>query len=402
MKNINQRVIVVFIILILFKLVFQPALLFATENESRSNEIDSILQKQINTLDLEESEKILNELKLESNNPYLENFDLKQTMLDLIKGKGTIAPIQIVKGILNLAFGEVNIYFVLMGKLIILSIFCTVLSTLSLSFQSKSTSQVAFYICYIVLIIALTESFLISMDITQTTIDQMSMTMHASLPVMITLLMSTGNITSGGVFQPIVISSIQIATVIIKNVILPLVFFVSVLQIVNNISEEFQIQKFVDLAYLSIKWILRGLVVLFVGVMSIYGLTTPYLDGTINKTAKSMMETLVPVVGDALSGTVDLIINCGVLVKNSYTIGVIIMLFLICAIPLIKVFLCMLVYQITSAVIEPISDKRIANCMSGMGKATGYLLGTLSTVMILFVLNMLILIGVGNVTAMMR
>ena len=136
--------------------------------------------------------------------------------------------------------------------------------------------------------------------------------------------------------------------------------------------------------------------------LPIYGLTAPIVDGAINKAAKSMMSTFVPVVGEALSGTVDMVMNCGVIVKNSYTIGVIILLLLICAIPLIKVFLCMLVYQLTAAIIEPLSDKRIAQCMSGMGRATGYLLGTLSTVIVLFILNMLILIGSSNITTMMR
>lgn len=369
---------------------------------SAKETIDSIITRQVDILDLDESEKVLEEIKLESSNPYLNNTSIKQLTLDAITGNQDISPMKVVKGIFDLLFGEINSYLNLMGKLMILAIFCTMLSTLSISFQSKSTSQIAFYVCYIVLIITLTESFLIALKIAQTTIDQMTMLMHASVPVMMTLLISTGNMVSGGVFQPLVISSIQIASMLLRNTVLPLVFFVSILEIVSHISEDFKISKLVSLAYSTIKWILRGIVTLFVGIMAMYGLTAPFVDGTINKAAKSMVGTFVPVVGDALSGTVDLIMNCGVIVKNSYTIGVIILLLLICAIPLIKVFLCMAVYQLTSALIEPISDKRISRCMAGMGRAAGYLLGTLSTVMVLFILNMLILIGSTNVTTMIR
>ncbi len=383
-------------------LLFVIGLLLVSFPISADETMDTIINKQINILDLEESEQVIEDIKLETKNPYLNEFNLKQSMLDAITGQDKITPMKIIGGIGNLVFGEVSIYFKLMGKLMILAIFCTVLSTLSLSFKSNSTSQIAFFVCYIVLIITLTESFMISMRIVEKTIDQMTMTMHASVPVMMTLMISTGNMTTGGVFQPIVISSIQIASVILRNTVLPLVFFVSVLEIVSHISEDFKITKMVQLAYLTIKWILKGIVALFVTVMTIYGLTAPFVDGTVNKAAKSMMTAFVPVVGDALSGTVDLVMNCGVIVKNSYTIGVIIFLLLICAIPLIKVFLCMLVYQLTAAIIEPISDKRIAQCMSGMGRATGYLLATLSTVVILFILNMLILIGSSNITTMMR
>jgi len=393
-KQKKRKYRVIMLVMIGFLLLIFPA--------SADETIDSILNKQINVLDLDESEQIINEIKSETPNPYLKQFSIKETMLEAITGKQNITPSGVINGITNLAFGEINIYFSLMGKLMILAILCTVLSTLNVSFQTKSTSQIAFYVCYIVLIITLTESFLISMEIAQTTIDQMTMTMHASIPVMVTLLISTGNMTSSSIFHPLVISSIQIASAILRNTVLPLVFFASVLEIVSHMSEDFKITKLVDLVYLTIKWVLRGIIIIFVGVMTMYGLTAPFVDGTINKAAKSMMGTFVPVVGEALSGTVDLVMNCGVIVKNSYTIGVIILLLLICAIPLIKVSLCMLAYQLTSAIMEPISDKRIAQCISGMGRATGYLLGTLSTVMVLFILNMLILVGSSNVTTMMR
>lgn len=364
--------------------------------------MDKVINKQIDILDLSEPEKAIEEAKQEGSNPLLNEFDMKESMVDSIRGKQSISPGKIVKGLTSLFAGEINEYFNLMGRLIILVVFCSVLSTLGASFNSESTSQVAFYVAYIVLIIVLAESFMVSMNIARTTIDHMTFTMQASIPVMVTLLISTGNAITGGVFQPIVFATIQIGSSIIKNVVLPLVFFVSVLQIVSNISEDFKIDALVDLAYSTIKWILRGIVTVFVAVMGLHGLTAPFVDGTINKAAKSMTSTFVPVVGEALSGTVDLVMNCGAIVKNSYTVGVIIALLLICVVPLIKVFLCMAVYQVTAAIIEPISDKRIALCLSGMGRAAGYLLGTLTTVMVLFILNMLILVGASNVTAMMR
>ncbi len=385
---------VIFMAIISLLIVWTP--IFADES------IDSILNKQINILDLSEPEKAIDKVKSEEDNPYLQEFNIKTSMVDAVTGKQNIRPMKILRGVMNLTFGEIDVYLSLMGRLIILGIFSTVLSTLGSSFQSKSTSEVAFYVCYIVLILALTESFMIAMNIAHKTIEQMAMTMQASVPVMVTLLISTGNMASGSIFQPVVISSIQIGTAIIKNTVLPLVFFVSVLQIISNLSEDFKIDALVELAYSVIKWILRGIVTLFVGIMGIHGLTAPFIDGTLNKAAKSMTSAFIPVVGEALSGTVDLVMNCGVIVKNSYTVGIIIVLLLICVVPLIKVFLCMVVYQITAAIIEPISNKRIAKSMSGMGRATGYLLGTLTTVMVLFILNMLILVGASNITAMMR
>ena len=375
------------VILVVVGFLVTRAPLFANET------MESIINKQIERLDLSEIEKATADI---------EEFNLKETMLDAITGNHTITPASVIKNVLNLVFWEMDDYINLMGRLIILALFSTIVSALGTSFSNKSISEIAFYVCYMVLIITLAESFRISMNIAYKAIEQMVVTMKFSIPVMITLLVSTGNVASGSLFQPIVISSIQIGAAVIKNMVLPLVFFVSVLQIVSNISEDFKIDTLIDLAYGSIKWILRGILTLFIGVMGIYGLTTPFVDGTLNKAAKSMTAAFVPVVGDALSGTIDLVMNCGVIVKNSYSVGIIIALIMICAVPLIQIFLCMVVYQLSAAIIQPISDGRITNSMRGMGKATGYLLGTLTTVMVLFILNMLILVGVGNITAMMR
>ena len=71
--------------------------------------------------------------------------------------------------------------------------------------------------------------------------------------------------------------------------------------------------------------------------MSLSGLTAPVLDGVINKAAKTAVG-VVPVV-ESLTGAVDIVMNCSLLIKNAVGVGVIILISIYCLLPLIKILL---------------------------------------------------------------
>ena len=69
----------------------------------------------------------------------------------------------------------------------------------------------AFYVCYMVLVSILIASFGLVVESGISTIDKMVDFMYASVPVLITLLVSSGNVVSGGALQPLLIMAVQIS-----------------------------------------------------------------------------------------------------------------------------------------------------------------------------------------------
>ena len=76
------------------------------------------------------------------------------------------------------------------------------------------------------------------------------------------------------------------------------------------------------------------------------------------KTAKAAVSTFIPVVGKILGDTVDSVIGCGNILKNSVGIIGIIVIIGIVLIPIIKIGILWFSFKLTSAVCEVIADKK--------------------------------------------
>jgi len=74
-------------------------------------------------------------------------------------------------------------------------------------------------------------------------IDRMVNFMYSSIPVLVTLIISSGNISSGGVLQPLLIMVVQVSATIIKNILIPLIVLSTIISIVDNISDKIQISR---------------------------------------------------------------------------------------------------------------------------------------------------------------
>lgn len=62
----------------------------------------------------------------------------------------------------------------------------------------------------------------------------------------------------------------------------------------------------------------------------------------------------------------------------------------------------MLVYNLSSALIEPVADSRITKCMSGMGDSIKILFGIMVACTFLFIISISILIKLSNFSLMYR
>jgi len=364
-----------------------------------SHTVEEIWTRQIDSLDFSTIDKTVTSIKSQKENPYLHEFNFKDTVIKIIKGEADFSLTNIIKAIIIMIFKEMPAYFALIGKLIVISMLCAFLSNLAESFKSKSTSSVGFYVCYIVLIILLLQSFKIAMRVSETTIENMVLIIQSSLPMLLTLMIASGAVTSGTVFEPFIIFALQIVGVFIKKVLLPLIFFTAVLGIINSLTNKNFLKKMLEFFCQGIDWIIKGIAILFIGLMSLSGLTAPVLDGVINKAAKTAVG-VVPVVGESLTGAVDIVMNCSLLIKNAVGVGVIILISIYCLLPLIKILLFLIVYKLTAALIEPISDKRIVNCISDTGDVCIKLFTAILTSSLIFIVAITILIGVGTMTSL--
>jgi stage III sporulation protein AE len=331
----------------------------------------------------------------------IEGYDPSTLIKDLGKGSFNLN----MKGVLAKAggflFKEIYLNLHIMIKLVVLAILCAVLKQLRSSFLSESVGELAFFACYIVLVSILVVGFHQAASLGVNVIENIVAFMYSTLPVLITLLVSGGNIVSGTVFQPVLIMAAEVSAGILKNVFIPLIFFSAVLSILNNITDRFNISKLAELLKKVTTWGLGLMLTVFVAFVTIQGSIGAVTDGVSGKSLKFTLG-LLPVVGGYLADAADTVLGCALLIKNAAGFGIMIGIIVICLVPIMKILSLIALYRITCAVIEPVSEERVIKCINEVAGTLTYILAVVTSVVFMFLISVTAIIGASNISTMIR
>ena len=288
----------------------------------------------------------------------------------------------------------------LIGKLLILAVLCAVLGQLQVAYGGTvgKTAQVMTYL--VLLSLALT-SFREALGYATGTIDTMVGLMQTLFPVMLTLLISMGNLTSAALFKPLIMGSLTVLATMIKTGVLPLFFLAAVLRLFNHISDQFKLTKLAGLLEFGGKLSLGFIMTVFIGVMTIQGVTGGVADSVVFRTAKYSAD-LIPVVGKFFKDAVELVVTSGLLLKNAVGIIAMLAIIVICVAPLVKIFAMILVFRISAALIEPLGEKVLAESLQDMAKSLTFILVTVVAVAVMFFMTVAVVIGTGTFSVMLH
>lgn len=174
------------------------------------------------------------------------------------------------------------------------------------------------------------------------------------------------------------------------------------LVLINHTSEKIRLDRLCNLVKNLCTWTLGIFFTIFVGVLTVQGVLAASFDGVSIRTAKYAIETFVPIVGSLFSKTVDMVVGGSLLVKNAVGMAGLIITVMIAFYPAIKILCLITVYKLSSALLEPISDSKVSDCLNDIGNVLTVLFVTVVGVAIMFFLTITLLIGASNITTMMR
>lgn len=395
------RVLVMFFFFLIFSGTTTPAPVYAGEQaassggeQAKSESVD-IAQE----LDLTQIRAFLEKIDADVEQS-LPGFSLSQMFEDVKAGKLNWQPDQLGKALLTLLTREILNTGPLIGKLLILAVLCAVLTQLQSAFGG-SIGKMSEMMAYLVLLGIALASFQVTMEMSRGAIDQMVGLMQASFPVMLTLLLTMGNITTAALFKPLVMGSLTFLATLVKTVVLPLFFLSAVLHLFNNISEQFKVSKLAGFMEFIGKISLGLTLTLFIGFMAIQGATGGVADGVALRTAKYSAD-LIPVVGKFFKDAVELVVTSGLLIRNALGIVAIIAIAFITLSPIVKILAMMFAFRISAALIEPLGEKYLADSLQTMAKSLIYISGSVATVGIMFFVMVAVVVGAGNLSVMLR
>ena len=312
------------------------------------------------------------------------------------EGKGNLSFDTIMKAVISLFFKEVKSVLALVVSIVTIAILCALLKNLQDSFDNESISQVAFYACYALIIIILSKSFIISLSVAQNVINDVSNFMNALLPILVTMIALAGGVTQAATMDPFVLGAVILIPKIYTNVIIPMILMGFVLEFANNISEEHKITNLCKLMKQCIVWFQGIIVTAFIALLTIRGISASTMDAVTLKTAKFAVDNFIPILGKTFSDAITSVAGYSLIIKNAISsIGLVVVL-LILLYPIIKLILMTLIYKISAALVEPVSDSRITKSLEAAGNSMVLIISCVLTVTLLFFILIAIMAQAGS------
>lgn len=315
---------------------------------------------------------------------------------------GNIDNQSLVKNILGLFGKETMVSIRTIASIMIVIIIHSILKSISEGLENKSIGQISYYIQYILIVTLIISNFAEIITMVKDSVINLVSFSNTLIPILITLVLTTGNVVSANLIQPILLFLITFIGNFILNIIIPIVLASTTLGIVSKISDRVQLDKLSKFLKSGSVWILAVILTIFVSVLSIEGSLSSSVDGVTAKTAKVAVSSFIPVVGKILGDAVDTVIGCTSILKNAVGIVGVIVIIGICIKPIIKLLLLMAIYYIGAAICEPIADNKIIKLLEQMGDTFKILLAILCSLSVMLIIGTTLVMKISNSSLMYR
>jgi stage III sporulation protein AE len=278
-------------ILLLLIIICIPTISLA---QTETIEQSEILESQQKTLNIS---SFIEEAKKYSSNVY-KDIDFNGLFNSAITGN--INNKTIINDILKILGKEIVGSVAVIGSIILIIIIHSIFKSLSEGLENKTISQITYYIQYILIVTLIMTNFSNILIMIKESIQNLVGFMNNLIPILITLMLTTGNIVSANLMQPIILFIITFIGNFITTIIIPLVLIATALGIISKISDKIQIDKLSKFLKSSVVWILGVILTIFVGLISVEGSLSSSVDGITAKTTKAAVSSFIPVVGKIL------------------------------------------------------------------------------------------------------
>lgn len=386
-NKINIRLIINIIIVLLnififsFKVNATTINRFYSSSQSQS-ENTTILESE--EIDIEEEYQLFDvqrELERES--------DVSISFSDIVKNlmSGEIKKVaeNIAKEVFRQIGRECRTNQKMIAELMIIAIMAAFFSNFSNVFFNQQVGETGFFAAYLLMFTMILSSFFLMSSIVSEVMEKLLSFMRVLIPsYSLAITASTGLTTSLAMYEFFMIIISVCEWVMLKGIV-PLIYMYMIMELANNMAKEDHFSKLTELIKKGSIQALKGVVGIVLGVNVIQSMILPAADSVkVNVIQKGL--NAIPGAGQILGTVTSTIVGSSVIIKNSIGGAGIFCLIVILAVPVLKVILFVLTYYIAAALLQPISDKRLIQCLYAAGESGKLLLNVLLSCGALFLL----------------
>ncbi len=263
-------------------------------------------------------EKTIRDLELgDSFLELIPDFRVRDIFQGLNEGKLELSVSDLLRGIVKLLLGEVYGSTKLLITVLAASVLCSYLTGLKVGFGEKGVTRAAYYTCYLIIAGVVATAFYHTADCVVHGISNMAQFMEMMVPLVMVTLVTGGALVSAAVFEPMLLTVVGISVKAIQSIFIPIVMVSTAMSLASGTSEQFRIQKLIKFMNQCVKWGLSVMLTIFVTFSGLQSIAGSGADGISVKLTKFAAANLIPVVGGIMAESVETVMNCSVVIKNS-------------------------------------------------------------------------------------
>lgn len=333
----------------------------------------------IEELDFDEIEESVNEI-------LGGEFEFKNTVLELLQGGQPLTLESFVTAVVEQMGDNWQTEKHLLLSILLLGIAAALMSNFSNIFQNQQIAEVSFEITYLLLFLILLQVFSGAMEIAGEVLLGIQDFMNVLVPAFcLAVTMASGN-TTALVFYEFFLGLIYFIQRLIQNGLMALIQIYVILVFVNHLTKEEYLSQMKEMTSKITVWLLKSMLAVVIGFNTIQGILNPAVD-SLKTTLFSRAVEVIPGIGNIAGSVTDVVLGSSVLIKNGIGVAALVVLVLICLVPLAKLGMLVLILELAAALIQPVSDKRMTGCVTGVGEGIRLLFRVVFTTVVLFMLT---------------
>ena len=270
-----------------------------------------------------------------------------------------------------------------------IGVMSAVFHNLSLAFENRQIADTGYFITYLAFLSITALSFTEACQIAETMLLQLELFMKAMIPAFfLAVSLSVGSTSAIG-FYKVMLLLISLADSMLLKMILPIIKLSTVLMLVNYITKEEMLSRLSKMFQTIVSWSLKGMLTIIIGMNTMQGLVLPSID-QMKLSLLQKTVSVLPGIGNSAEAVAGLMAQSSQMIKNGIGTAAFFIIAIMVVVPMVKLGILIIMYQISCAMLQPISDKRMVKALSAVGDGSRYLLQLVATAGILYMVTIAI------------
>ncbi len=259
---------------------------------------------------------------------------------------------------------------------------------------NKDLSETGFFITFLLLFATLSAGFYTAFEVAGQALEALLTFMKALIPAFSLTLCFGGATTTSLAYYETMLITLSLIEMLMVHVFLPGVQVYFLISMINQLANN-RFSRMAELVRSFLRFSLKVLFGVLIGYQGIQGMLIPVMDKVKNNSMLQAAKGL-PGVGNTLGSLADTVFGSGMLIKSAIGVGGLICILLLCFLPLVKIFVYTALYRLGSALLQPVSEKRVVSAVYAAAESGKLLMGYLFAGALMFLLSIIIILVCTN------